>query len=239
MKTRTATYKRYRYSAEVIGHAVWLYFRFSLSFRDVEELLAERGISVTYETIRQWSRTFGQTYADGVRRRRPQPGEKWHLDAVFLTINGRRQYLWRAVDQHGVVLDILVQSRRNTEAASRFFAKLLTTCQNEPRVVITDTLQRYAAALAMLLPNVDHRHHKGLNNRAENAHQPTRQRERQMRRFKSVSQAQQFLSAFGPIRGYFCPGRHRMKAAHYRAEQKQRFDGWQAIIQAGITAYID
>jgi putative transposase len=113
MKTPTTTYKRHRFPLEIIGHAVWLYFRFSLSFRDVEELLAERGVVVTYETIRQWCRKFGQTYADGVRRKRPQPGTKWHLDEVFLTINGQRQYLWRAVDQHGVVLAILVQSRRN------------------------------------------------------------------------------------------------------------------------------
>jgi putative transposase len=236
MKTPVASYKRHRFPAEIIGHAVWLYFRFTLSYRDVEELLAERGVVVTYETIRQWCLKFGQAYADGVRRKRPQTGEKWHLDEVFLKMNGRRQYLWRAVDQHGVVLDILVQSRRNKEAATRFFKKLLVTCQYEPRVVITDKLQSYAAALKTLLPHVDHRQHKGLNNQAENSHQPTRQRERQMRRFKSATHAQQFLSAFGPIRGYFCLGRHRMQAADYRAERTQRFASWTTIIQLGTTA---
>jgi putative transposase len=236
MKTPSVSYKRHRFPPEIIGHAVWLYFRFAFSFRDVEALLAVRGVVVTYETIRQWCGKFGQAYADGVRRKRPQTGEKWHLDEVFLKINGQRQYLWRAVDQHGVVLDILVQSRRNKEAAVCFFKKLLTTCQYEPRVVITDKLQSYAAALETLLPNVDHRHHKGLNNRAENSHQPTRQRARQMRRFKSPGQAQQFLSAFGPIRGYFCLGRHRLKAMDYRAQRRQRFDSWRVIIQLGTSA---
>jgi putative transposase len=236
MKTAAVSYKRHRFPVEIIGHAVWLYFRFTLSYRDVEELLAERGIVVTYETIRQWCLKFGESYAAGVRRRRPQPGEKWYLDEVFLTINGRRHYLWRAVDQHGVVLDILVQSRRNKEAATRFFNKVLSNCGYEPRVVITDKLQSYAAALETILPHVDHRQHKGLNNRAENSHQPTRQRERQMRRFKSAGQAQQFLSAFGPIRGYFCVGRHRLKAADYQAQRRQRFASWQAIIQLGATA---
>src|SRR5262245_50395794 len=118
------TYKGYRFPAEIISHAVWLYYRFSLSFRDVQELLAARGIVLTYETIRQWCRRFGQHYANQLRRRRAQTTHKWHLDEVFLTINRKQQYLWRAVDQHGHVLDILVQSRRNKQAAKKFFRKL-------------------------------------------------------------------------------------------------------------------
>src|SRR5512140_1013363 len=138
-------YKGYRFPPEIISHAVWLYFRFSLSFRDVEELLAQRGIVVTYETVRQWCLKFGQTYANELKRRRCRPGDKWHLDEVFLKINGKQHYLWRAVDQHGNVLDILVQSRRDKKAAKRFFRKLLKGFQYVPRVIITDKLRSYGA----------------------------------------------------------------------------------------------
>ncbi len=175
---------------------MWLYFRFSLSFRDVEDLLAERGVVVSYETIRQWTRKFGQSYANQLRRRRPQPGDKWFLDEVFLKINGKTHYLWRAVDQDGNVLDILVQSQRNKTAAKKFFRKLLKGCQYIPRVLITDKLGSYGAAKQEVIPSVEHRRHRRLNNRAENSHQPTRQRERTMRRFKSAGHAQRFLSAF-------------------------------------------
>jgi putative transposase len=157
--------------------------------------MAERGVVLTYETVRQWCLKFGQTYANELRRRRPPCGDKWHLDEVFLTINGKRSYLWRAVDQHGNVLDILVQSRRNKKAAKRFFHKLLKGLQCVPRVIITDKLKSYGAAKREILPGVEHRQHKGLNNRAERSHQPTRQRERIMRRFKSPGHAQRFLSA--------------------------------------------
>src|SRR5215208_5906368 len=209
-------YTGYRFPAEIISHAVWLYFRFSLSYRDVEELMAARGIVLTYETVRQWCRKFGQQYANQVRRHRGQTGDKWHLDEVFLTINGKQHYLWRAVDQHGNVLDILVQSRRNKQAAKKFFRKLLKGCQYVPRVLITDKLASYGAAKKELLPSVDHSQHKRLNNRAENSHQPTRQRERVMRRFKSAGHAQPFLAAHGPIREHFCPHRHRLSAKRYR-----------------------
>ncbi len=134
------SYRGYRFPAEIIGHAVWLYFRFSLSYRDVEELLAARGVVVTYETVRQWCLKFGQQYANQLRRRRAQPGDKWYLDEVFLKMNGKTHYLWRAVDQQGNVLDILVQSRRNKAAAKKFFRKLLKGCQYVPRVLITDKL---------------------------------------------------------------------------------------------------
>ena len=155
----------FRFPQEIISHAVWLYFRFSLSYRDVEECLVERGIIVTYETIRQWSRKFGQTDANQLRRRRAQPGDKWHCDEVFLKINGKQHYLWRAVDQRGNVLDILVQSRRNKAAAKKFFRKLLKGCQYVPRVLITDKLGSYEAAKKEVMPSVEHRRHRRLNNR--------------------------------------------------------------------------
>jgi len=229
-------YAGYRFPAEIISHAVWLYFRFSLSYRDVEELLAARGIGVTYETIRQWCQKFGQQYAKGLRRRRAQTGDKWHLDEVFLKINGKLHYLWRAVDQYGNVLDILVQSRRNKQAAKKFFRKLLKGCQYVPRVLITDKLGSYAAAKKEVLSGVEHRMHKRLNNRAENSHQPTRQRERTMRRFKSAGHAQRFLAAHGPIREHFCPHRHRLGAKRYRAILQERFGIWNTITGVQMAA---
>jgi putative transposase len=161
MKTTSiaSNYKGYRFPPEIISHAVWLYFRFLLSFRDVEELLAQRGIVVTYETVRQWCLTFGHTYANELRRRCPRCGDIWHMDEVFLTIRGQRHSLWRAVDQDGNVLDILVQSRRNTKAAKRFFRKLLKGQH------ITDKLKSYGAAKREVLPGVEHQQQKGLNNR--------------------------------------------------------------------------
>jgi putative transposase len=238
MKTNAAapSYKRHRYPAEIIAHTVWLYFRFSLSFRDVEELMAVRGVSVSYETVRRWTLKFGQRYANELRRRRPHPGDKWHIDEVFLTIQGKTAYLWRAVDQHGSVLDILVQSRRNKGAAEKFFRKLVKGCQYVPRVVITDKLASYGAAKREILTSVEHRQHKRLNNRAENSHQPTRQRERTMRRFKSPGHAQRFLSAHGPIRDHFCPRRHRLNAHAYKEERRQRFLLWNDVTGVQVAA---
>jgi len=229
IRNETTTYKRHRYPIEVISHCVWLYFRFSLSYRDVELLVAERGIVVSYESIRQWCLKFGDEYAQKLRKRRGQPGDKWHIDEVFIKINGKTHYLWRAVDQDGMVLDILVTRRRNKEAAKRFFLKLLKGLQYEPRVIITDKLRSYPAAIREVLWQVDHRQHKGLNNRAENSHRPTRRRERVMQRFKSPEQAQQFLSSFGPIYEHFKPKRHLMKAADYRNLMTNRFHEWQDV----------
>src|SRR6266545_492089 len=228
------SYKGYRFPAEIISHAVWLYYRFSLSYRDVEELMAARGVVLSYETIRQWCRKFGQQYANQLRRRR-QTGDKWHLDEVFLTTGGKLHYLWRAVDQHGNLLDILVQSRRNKRAAKKFFRKLLKGCQYVPRVLITDKLGSYAAAKKEILPGVEHRQHKRLNNRAENSHQPTRQRERTMRGFKSGAHAQRFLAAHGPIREHFCPRRHRLPAKQYRAVMQERFAIWNTLTGVQIA----
>jgi putative transposase len=176
-------YKRHRFPVEIMSHCVWLYFRFCLSYRDVEELMAARGVMLTYEAVRYWCRKFGQAYANGLRRRRPRPGDTWHLGEVFRTINGGRHSLWRAVDQDGHVLDILVQRHRHKAAAKTFFRKLLKGCQYAPRVIVTDRLKSYAAATREILPGVEHRHHRYVNNRAEHSHQPTRQRERRMQGF--------------------------------------------------------
>ncbi len=220
---------RYGLLAAIISNAVWLYFRFTLSYRDVEELLAARSILVTYEAIRQWCLKFGQGFANALRRRAPRRGDKWHLDEVYLGINGQRYYLWRAVDQDGSVLDIPVQPRRDRRAAKRFFRKLLKGLRYVPRVLVTDKLKSYVAARKELIPGVEHRQHKGLNNSAELSHQPTRQRERPMRRFKSAGHAQRFLSAHGPINNLFRPRRHRLAAADYRAARAQAFETWQQV----------
>jgi putative transposase len=224
------SYKRHRFPGEIISHCVWLYHRFGLSLRDVEELLAERGVTLTYETIRLWCRKFGPVFAAGLKRRRPLPGDKWHLDEVQLKINGRKHWLWRAVDQEGMVLDILVQSRRNRTAAETFLRRVLAGCGAPPRVVITDKLASYPPAIRRVLPGVEHRRHKRLNNRAENSHRPTRRRERAMQRFKSPEQAQHFLACFEPIRGHFCPRRHRLTAAHYRRVRATCFRTWRQVV---------
>ncbi|WP_331750161.1 MULTISPECIES: IS6 family transposase [unclassified Streptomyces] len=232
VSSASPSYKGHRYPVEVIAHAVWLYFRFPLSFREVEELMLERGVIVSYETIRRWSAKFGQAHADGLRRRRPRPGDKWHLDEVFVKINGEQKYLWRAVDQDGNVLDILLQSRRDKAAAGRFFRRLMKKTRTVPQVVVTDKLRSYGAAHREVMPSVEHRSHKGLNNRAENSHQPTRQRERAMKGFRSVGGAQRFLSAFSGISPHFRPHRHLMTASDHRAEMTVRFAIWDQITGA-------
>jgi putative transposase len=227
MMSDPATYPGYRFPAEIISHAIWLYHVFSLSLRDVELILAERGITVTHESIRQWCIRFGADFACRLRRRRPRPGDTWHLDEVFLRMNGRLHYLWRAVDQHGVVLDILVQGRRNATAAKRFFKCLLAGLKYKPRRIVTDGLRSYGAAKREVLPDVRHRTSRYLNNRAENSHRPTRRRERQMQRFKSPEQAQRFLSAHAMIYGHFRSRRHLMTAARYRRARAEAFRIWQ------------
>jgi transposase-like protein len=225
----TVSYRGFRFPSGIISHCVWLYHRFSLSLRDVEELMLERGIEVSHETIHQWTRRFGPAYAAALRRRRPRPGDKWHLDKVFVKINGVQKYLWRAVDQDGNVLDVLLQNRRDQAAARRFFRKLLKRTRSVPGVVVTDKLRSYGAAHRTVMPSVEHRSHKGLNNRAENSHQPTRQRERAVKGFRSVGAAQRFLAAFSGIPPHFRPRRHRMTATDYRTEMTVRFAVWVQI----------
>lgn len=229
-------YFRHRFPVEIISYAVWLYYRFSLSFRDVEELMAQRGVVVTYETIRIWAEKFGRAYAKRLRYRAGSAGDQRFLDEMFVKMNGKGLILWRAVDQDGEVLDILVQSRRNSKAAKRFFKKLLKGQGTVPRLVTTDKLKSYAAAKQKLMPSVEHRQDKGLNNRAENSHQPTRQRERSMRRFKSAKHAQRFLTIFGVIGSFFRVGRHLLKATHYRELMQRRFSDWSDVVSMPTTA---
>ncbi len=234
MTTAPNPYRGFRFPAEVIEHAVWLYHCFSLSLRDVETILAARGIVVSYESIRDWSLRFGHMFANVLKRRRPRPGDRWHLDEVFIRIRGKAHYLWRAVDQDGHVLDILVQSRRNTKAALRFFRKLLKGLQYAPRVIVTDKLKSYAAAKRKILPHVEHRQSKYLNNRAEVSHQPTRRREGQMQRFKSARHAQRFLSSHSRIHNHFQLRRHRLSATEYRSARNAAFHTWREV--TGVAA---
>jgi putative transposase len=231
--TGVPSYKGFRFPVEIISHCVWLYYRFSLSFREVEEMMLERGVTVSHETIRQWTGKFGQAYASGLRRRRPRPGDTWHLDEVFIKINGKTHYLWRAVDQDGNVLDILITSRRDAKAATRFFRKLLKGLAYVPRVLVTDKLASYGVAHRRLIPGVEHRRSKYLNNRSENSHQPTRARERAMKRFTSAGHAQRFLSAFSGISPHFRPRRHLLHAQEYRREMTNRFSTWNEV--TGLT----
>ena len=224
-----ARYKNHRFPGEIITHGVWLSYRFPLSSRDVQELLCERGIDVTHEAIRQWCRKCGQEYAHQLKRRRARPGDKWYLDEVFVTINGKRHDLWCAVDQDDNVLDILVQSRRNKQAVKKCFRTLLKGLQYVPRVIITDKLKHDGAAKRELLPGVEHRQSRYLNNRCENSHRPTRQRAYRRQGLQSAGHAQRFLSASGPMAHHCRPRRHRLSASAYRAEMHNHFGSWADI----------
>ena len=229
MPSQSPSYHGYRFPSEIISHAVWLYHRFALSFRDVEDLLAQRSITVTYETIRQWCLTFGPSYARALRRRRGRLGDTWQFDELVVTLNGRLQYLWRAVDADGDVLDILVQSRRNRRAAARFFRKLLKRQARVPRRLITDKLRSYSAAQRKVMPSVVHCTDQYANNRAEVSHQPIRQRERQMRRFKSAAHVERFVSVHGVVQNLFRVGRHLLRAAHHRVLRTRAFVEWDVV----------
>ena len=196
--------KGFRYPREIIAFAVWAYHRLALSTADVEDLLAARGVIVSREAIRLWVNRFGSHFADCIRRERPRPNDKWHMDEVVITIRGKKHWLWRAIDADGDVLDILVQTRRNAKAAKRFFQRLVSQF-GEPRVVITDKLRSYIKPVKTQAPNAYHRAHKDLNNAIEVSHRPTRKREKIMGRFKSHRQAQRFLSAHDQINLIFRP----------------------------------
>jgi putative transposase len=220
-----ARIKGFRFPRSVIGYAVWAYHRFAVSLRDVEDLLAARGIIVSYETVRDWVARFGTQFAASIRRERAGPADKWHLDEVVIPIKGVKHWLWRAVDANGDVLDILVQSRRNKGAAKRFFRKLFRRW-GQPRVLITDKLGSYAAAKAEITPGIEHRQHKGLNNRAEASHRHTRRREKVMGRFKSPGQAQRLLSVHDQTAVLFRPKRHRLSATQFRQTRSNSFILW-------------
>lgn len=224
------SYVRHRFPPEVISHCVWLYFRFQLSFRDVQEMMAAQGVTVSHETIRAWCDKFGRQYAHLIRQRmQGATGDRWHLDEVHAKIAGRARYVWRGVDQDGQVIDVLVQSRRNGKAATRFFKKLRKKAGSAPRLVVTDKLASYAKPCAQLLPTSKHVSDKGQNNRAENSHQPTRQRERRMRRFKSVAHAQKFLSIYSQLCNFFGLIRHTLSSRNYRDLLTSRFAEWRLL----------
>ena len=223
-------FRGYRFPPAIIAHAVWLYYRFHLSFRDVQDLLAERGLVVSHESIRQWCDKFGPTFAAGLRKRRARPGDTWHCDELLLKIKGQRYWLWRAVDQDGIVLDLLVQERRHDQAAVAFLRRVLASCEGAaPRVIVTDKLASYVPAVKRVLPNAEHRRHKGLNNRAEHAHLAVRKRERTLRRCKSKEHAQRFLGPFSAVGTCFRLRRHRLSASEYRQVRQDRSGLWQEV----------
>jgi putative transposase len=226
------SYKGYRFPPEIIQQAIWLYVRFTLSFRDVEDLLAERGIVVSYETVRRWVNHFGPKIAADLRKRRPKPYTTWHLDEVYLKIDGRMVYLWRAVDAEGEVLDVLVQSRRNKRAALKLMRKLLKKYGFVPDKLVTDELRSYAAAAHDL--GIAKRHERGRwrNNRAENSHQPTRRRERKMQGFKSTGSAQKFLSIHAATYNIFNVQRHLTSAKTHRAFRASALQMWREVVVA-------
>ena len=234
MQKTKSLYHGHRFPAAVISHAVRWYFRFQLSLRDIEELLFERGVVVSYETIRRWCDKFGASFAHRAKGVRRKPGSTWHLDEMFVTLRGEPYLLWRAVDQHGTELDVLLQKRRDKAAAKRFFKRVLAACPEVPRRIVTDQLRSYPAAKAEIpaLANVRHVFVKArarVNNRAENSHQPTRERERRMRGFRRPQRAQTFLCSFGPIRQHFALKRHLLRASLFRKQLAARFESWRAF----------
>jgi putative transposase len=224
------TYKRHRFPPDIISYAVWLYHRFNLSYRDVEDLLAERGVTVSYETIRLWCIKFGVRYARRLRRRHRGYGDTLYIDEVFVKINGKQQYLWRAVDQDGDVVDVYLQARRDGPAAKRFFSRLMQCYSGEPRKIVTDKLRSYGVARRELMPDVIHATNRYANNRAEQSHESTRVRERGMRGIKSSNQDQRFLRAHAAVHNLFNLGRHLVRAAHYRTLRISTFNDWKVAV---------
>ncbi len=219
-------YKRHRFPPDIIQHAVWLYYRFNLSHRDIEDLLAVRGIVVSYESVRLWCNKFGPKYARRLKRRHQGFGDTFFIDEVFVKIDGIQHYLWRAVDQDGEVVDVFLQRRRDGKAAMRFFRRLLKIHRNEPRKIVTDKLRSYGVAHRELIPETIHDTSQYANNRAELSHQPTRVRERGMRRFKSMQQAQRFLTVHAAVYNLFNLGRHHVSAKNYRFFRLRALESW-------------
>jgi len=224
------TYKRHRFPAAVISYAVWLYYRFNLSHRDIEDLLAERGIMVSYESIRLWVIKFGFKYTKRLKRCHQGYGDTFYIDEVFVKINGKQRYLWRAVDQDGEVVDVYLQARRDSAAAKRFFTRLKKRHQGEPRKIVTDKLSSYPVAHREIFPEAVHVTDRYANNRAERSHESTRCRERGMHRFKSMSQAQRFLTTHAVVQNLFNLGRHLVRAQHYRSLRTSAFAEWNRAV---------
>jgi len=228
--TQPKLYKRHRFPPEIIQYAVWLYHRFNLSHRDIEDLLAQRGITVSYESIRLWCNKFGSKYAQRLRRKHQGYGDTFYIDEVFVRIRGKQHYLWRAVDQDGEVVDVFLQKRRDGKAAKRFFKRLLKNHKGEPRKIVTDKLRSYGVAHRELIPETIHDTSQYANNRAELSHEPTRVRERGMRKFKSVEQAQRFLGAHAAVNNLFNLGRHLVSAKNYRFYRQRAFASWEKAV---------
>ncbi len=224
------TYKRHRFPPDIISYAVWLYYRFNLSHRDVEDLLAERGITVSRESIRLWCIKFGPKYARRLKRKHLGYGDTFFIDEVFVKINGKQHYLWRAVDQDGEVVDVYLQAKRDGAAAKRFFKRLIKAHGGEPRKIVTDKLRSYGVAHRELIPEAIHDTSQYANNRAEQSHEATRVRERGMRKFKSVGQAQRFVTAHAAVSNLFNLGRHLVRAQHYRDLRMSAFSEWSRAV---------
>jgi len=227
---KTISYSRHRFPPAIIQRAVWLYFRFSLSYRDTEDLLAERGIDVSYETIRRWVEKFGGPYAKRLRMKRPKPSSTWHIDEVFLKIAGKQQYLWRAVDDEGEVLEVLLQSRRNKLAALKFLRRAIKKHQTTPEVIVTDKWQASMSAVRDVVPGAENLVGKRLNNRIENSHQPTRRRERKLQRFKSAKSAQRFLATFTAFYNHFTVQRHLISRTTMKQFRTDAVHSWRRTV---------
>jgi len=224
------TYKRHRFPPDIISYSVWLYYRFNLSHRDIEDLLAERGITVSHESIRLWCIKFGAIYSKRLKRKHRGYGDTFYIDEVFVKINGKQHYLWRAVDQDGEVVDVYLQARRDGAAAKCFFKRLLRSHGGEPRKIVTDKLRSYPVAHREVAPEAIHVTDQYANNRAEQSHEATRVRERGMRRFKSMAQAQRFVTAHAAVQNLFNLGRHLVRAQHYRDLRISAFDDWSRAV---------
>ncbi len=224
------TYKRHRFPPDIISHAVWLYYRFNLSHRDIEDLLAERGIIVTHESIRLWCIKFGAIYTRRLKRKHCGYGDTFYIDEVFVKINGKQHYLWRAVDQDGEVVEVYLQVKRDSATAKRFFRRLLRSNSGEPRKIVTDKLRSYGVAHRELMPETIRSTQQYENNRAEQSHKATRVRERGMRKFKSARQAQRFVTTHAAVQNLFNLGRHLVRAEHYRDLRVSAFGEWSRAV---------
>jgi transposase-like protein len=224
------SYLRHRVPPAIIQRAVWLYLRFTLSYRDVEDLLAERGLDVSYETVRRWVAKFGLIYARELRRRRPRPDGRWHLDEIFVSIGGKRMYLWRAVDSEGEVLEILLQRRRNKRAALKLMRKLLKKQGFVPEEIVSDKLRSYGSALRVLGLSGRHVTSGRANNRAENSHQPVRRREPASIGFRAPGSTQRFLSIHAAVTNCFNVQRHLISRRTLRQIRAAAFAEWHEIV---------
>jgi putative transposase len=229
--TQSKMYKRHRFPPEIIQYAVWLYHRFNRSPRDIEDLMSQRGIEVSYEAIRLWCNKFGAKYAQRLRRKHQGYGDTFFIDEVFVKIQGKQHYLWRAVDQDGEVVDVFLQKRRDGKAAKRFFKRFLNKHKGEPRKIVTDKLRSYGVAHRELIPETIHDTSQYANNRCELSHEPTRVRERGMRKFKSMEQAQRFLNVHAAVYNLFNLGSHLVSAENYRFFRQRAFVSWEKAVE--------